>query len=123
MRSKMLLVVALLLAIALFPSGCGQVNGCPLCGTTKNDAVTIGCKRANVAPSRTHGSPGLSGERPGDENREEQDPQAQAQKQLSPHRNRSLEPDRPRLRHGSEKRMTRTGRKAAAQEKGFRTAC
>jgi hypothetical protein len=41
MRSKMLLVVALLLAIVLFPSGCGQVNGCPLCGTTKNDAVTI----------------------------------------------------------------------------------
>ncbi len=42
MRSKMLLVVvALLLAIALFPSGCGNVQGCPLCGTTKNDAVTI----------------------------------------------------------------------------------
>src|SRR5437879_521358 len=41
MRSKMLLVIALLLGIALFPSGCGQVQGCPLCGTTKNDGVVI----------------------------------------------------------------------------------
>ena len=41
MRSKMLLVLSALLAIALFPSGCGNVQGCPLCGTTKNDAVTI----------------------------------------------------------------------------------
>ncbi len=41
MRSKMLLVLSALLAIALFPSGCGNVQGCPLCGTTQNDAVTI----------------------------------------------------------------------------------
>jgi hypothetical protein len=41
MRSKMLLVIALLLGIALFPSGCGNVQGCPLCGTTKNDGVAI----------------------------------------------------------------------------------
>lgn len=41
MRSKMLLVIALLLGIALFPSGCGNVQGCPLCGTTKNDGVVI----------------------------------------------------------------------------------
>ncbi len=41
MRSKMLIVLSALLAIALFPSGCGNVQGCPLCGTTKNDAVTI----------------------------------------------------------------------------------
>ncbi len=41
MRSKMLLVVAVLLACALFPSGCGNVQGCPLCGTTKNDSVAI----------------------------------------------------------------------------------
>src|SRR5437879_13548268 len=41
MRSKMLLVIALLLGIALFPSGCGNVQGCPLCGTTKNGGGAI----------------------------------------------------------------------------------
>ncbi|HEX2711253.1 MAG TPA: hypothetical protein VHM88_03385 [Candidatus Acidoferrales bacterium] len=41
MRSKILLALAVLLACVLFPSGCGNVQGCPLCGTTRNDAVTI----------------------------------------------------------------------------------
>ncbi len=43
MRSKMLpfLALALLLAIAFFPIGCGNIQGCPLCGTTKNDGVAI----------------------------------------------------------------------------------
>jgi hypothetical protein len=44
----------------------------------------IGCERANIVSSRTHSSPGLSGEGPGDENREGQD--RQACKCLSPHR-------------------------------------
>jgi hypothetical protein len=41
MKSKMLLVLVVLLACALFPSACGDVKGCQLCGTTQNDSVTI----------------------------------------------------------------------------------
>ncbi len=41
MRSKMLLALTVLLAVILFPIGCGNIQGCPLCGTTKNDGVTI----------------------------------------------------------------------------------
>src|SRR5260370_32678602 len=41
MKAKMLLVLLVLLACALFPSACGDVKGCQLCGTTQNDSVTI----------------------------------------------------------------------------------
>src|SRR5260370_24780134 len=41
MKAKMLLVLVVLLACALFPSACGDVKGCQLCGTTQNDSVTI----------------------------------------------------------------------------------
>jgi len=38
MRSKLLLVFAVLLALMLFPSGCGTSASCPTCGTTVNGA-------------------------------------------------------------------------------------
>ena len=41
MKAKMLLVLVVLLACALFPSACGNIQGCQLCGTTQNDSVTI----------------------------------------------------------------------------------
>src|SRR5260370_25486988 len=41
MKAKMLLVLVVLLACALFPSACGDVKGCQLCGTTQNGSVTI----------------------------------------------------------------------------------
>src|SRR5260370_32838282 len=41
MKAKMLLALVVLLACALFPSACGDVKGCQLCGTTQNDSVTI----------------------------------------------------------------------------------
>src|SRR5258708_5069487 len=41
MKAKMLLVLVVLLACALFPSACGGGKSCQLCGTTQNYSVTI----------------------------------------------------------------------------------
>ncbi|MGC2324859.1 MAG: hypothetical protein WA463_19645 [Terriglobales bacterium] len=41
MRAKLLVAFAVLLAVMLFPSGCGTQADCPTCGTTKNGAYTL----------------------------------------------------------------------------------
>ncbi len=41
MRSRILLLLSVLLAVILFPSGCGTNQGCLLCGTTVLDGVVI----------------------------------------------------------------------------------
>jgi len=41
MRSRILILLSVLLAVILFPSGCGTSQSCLLCGTTVNDGVVI----------------------------------------------------------------------------------
>ncbi|MFY9585671.1 MAG: hypothetical protein WAR21_14380 [Candidatus Acidiferrales bacterium] len=41
MRSRILILLSVLLAVIMFPSGCGTNQSCLLCGTTVNDGVVI----------------------------------------------------------------------------------
>src|SRR5712692_12124828 len=41
MRSRILILLSVLLAVIMFPSGCGTNQTCLLCGTTVNDGVVI----------------------------------------------------------------------------------
>src|SRR5713226_1457255 len=41
MRSRILILLSVLLAVIMFPSGCGTSQSCLLCGTTVNDGVVI----------------------------------------------------------------------------------
>src|SRR5713101_5635868 len=57
MKSKMLLVFALLFACALFPSSCGTAPNCPVCGTTVNDGYGI----IDIIPVPEHNPTGAPG--------------------------------------------------------------
>src|SRR6266849_8066011 len=57
MKSKMLLVFALLFACALFPSSCGTAPNCPVCGTTVNEGYGI----IDIIPVPEHNPTGAPG--------------------------------------------------------------
>ncbi len=57
MKSKMLLVLALLFACALFPSSCGTAPNCPVCGTTVNGGYSI----IDIIPVPEHNPTGAPG--------------------------------------------------------------
>ncbi len=57
MKSKMLLVLALLFACALFPSSCGTATNCPVCGTTVNAGYGI----IDIIPVPEHNPTGAPG--------------------------------------------------------------
>ena len=57
MKSKMLLVLALLFACALFPSSCGTAPNCPVCGTTVNEGYGI----IDIIPVPEHNPTGAPG--------------------------------------------------------------
>jgi hypothetical protein len=57
MRSKLLLVFAVLLAFMLFPSGCGTNANCPTCGTTVNGPYGV----IDIIPVPEHNPTGEPG--------------------------------------------------------------
>ncbi len=57
MRSKLLLVFAVLLAFTLFPSGCGTNANCPTCGTTVNGPYGV----IDIIPVPEHNPTGEPG--------------------------------------------------------------